>query len=144
MSTISQVTTQKKKEYIQSLKVQIEEWHDEITQWEEETSRFSAETRLDYLKAIAGLRHHWQQLRMYSDKLETTDDNESWETTWLRCLEVIAEYKYDFQALIRQALQDQQEGNISPTWLQSFIDAKKIADAVAAAEPEPAEKVWHV
>lgn len=139
MTNLSKATTKKRKEYVQSLNAQIEQWHNEITHLEEETTRFSAEARLDYLAAIARLRKHWQQLRMNLDKLEETDDSENWETTWLSCLEIIAEYKRDLQALVLQALQDQKAGKIPPGWLQRFVDAKVIAAAVAVEEFEPAE-----
>jgi hypothetical protein len=140
MTTLSEATTRKRKEYIQSLNAQIEQWGDEINHLEEETTRFSAKARLDYLEAFARLRKHRQQLRMNLDTLEETDDSDNWETTWLRCLEIVAEYKRDFQSLIRKALQDQAAGEIPPNWLQRFVDPKVIA-AAAPEEIEPLEEL---
>jgi hypothetical protein len=140
MISLSKETLRKKEAYNESVRSQIEQWHQEITLLEEETAVFSGDVRLDYLHVIASLRKYWQELRMNMEKLQSPD-NEFWETSWFHSLEIAAAYRSAFQGIVRRALRDQEEGKIPPGWLQNFIVKDMVTTSIAAEERQLIEEL---
>jgi hypothetical protein len=119
MTTLTNEIAKKKKAFLQTARVQMDQWRDGLNRLDEAIEQIPPEAQASYRKNIADLRAQWQQVEEAFQRMEQAAA-ERWEKVQSRWQQTAANYKEAFMETANRI--DQKEVPLG--WLQGFSDKR--------------------